>query len=228
MIKTVKILIFCLSLLLISSLSYRFYDKNYAKVYSNLHIINSNVLIKISYTSHGSGILISDEGHVLTNKHVAAAITELSFVKTKNGKTYKIEKVEWLSKDRDLAVIKLKVKKDELRYVKVNCSLNVPKRGDRIKVIGNPLMIRWNMTFGRVTSFYKNSIVTDANIYKGNSGGGLFDSRNRLIGVVYGIVGIGINYGLRTVVVPTGHGLVVSIKDFCEKYEGDVQLSKNL
>ncbi|MCF8262035.1 MAG: trypsin-like peptidase domain-containing protein [Melioribacteraceae bacterium] len=138
----------------------------------------------------GSGVIISDDGYILTNNHVVANASKVSvglFDKRQLDAT-----VVGTDPLTDLAVIK--VEADDLPSSNFGNSDDV-KVGQWVMAIGNPLALSSTVTAGIVSAKgrnlrlirdsygVENFIQTDAAINPGNSGGALVDLRGSLIGI---------------------------------------------
>jgi S1-C subfamily serine protease len=140
----------------------------------------------------GSGFVIDQEGHVVTNNHVAEAAPDL-LVTLADERTVPAEVV---GKDpgSDLAVLKIEVAPEQLTAVEFGESSSL-RVGQRAIAIGNPFGLERTVTTGVISSLGRTLsrpesgfqlaevIQTDAAINPGNSGGPLLDSHGRLIGV---------------------------------------------
>ncbi len=138
-------------------------------------------------TSLGSGVIISDQGFLLTNNHVVQGAEEIQ-VMMLDGRSYSAGLVG-ADPDSDLAV--LKIDADDLPSVVVGQSDNL-RVGDVVLAIGNPFGVGQTVTLGIVSatgrnslgiSTYENFIQTDAAINPGNSGGALINARGELVGI---------------------------------------------
>jgi len=145
----------------------------------------------------GSGVIISDDGYIVTNNHVisdgAEGVAEEITVTLHNKKVYKA-KVIGRDPSSDIAV--LKVDGTSLPYMVYGNSDNV-KLGQWVLAVGYPLTLETTVTAGIVSaksryiginSRQSNSpiesfIQTDAAVNQGNSGGGLFTVDGQLIGI---------------------------------------------
>ncbi|QYJ21845.1 trypsin-like peptidase domain-containing protein [Achromobacter sp. ES-001] len=139
-------------------------------------------------TSLGSGVIVSQDGHVLTNYHVVQAADAIE-VALADGRR-DAAKVVGADPDTDLAVLKL----SSLRTLPVatlaaDRGLRV---GDVVLAIGNPFGVGQTTTQGIVSALgrnglglntYENFIQTDAAINPGNSGGALVDAHGNLVGI---------------------------------------------
>lgn len=139
----------------------------------------------------GSGFVLDNEGHILTNYHVIEGAREVE-VTLFNGKTFQAAPVG-LDPNTDMAVIKIEAPAESLHPVQFGDSTGL-KVGQRVFAIGNPFGLERTLTIGIVSSLNRSirsrnnrtihSIVqTDAAINPGNSGGPLLDSRGLLIGM---------------------------------------------
>lgn len=141
----------------------------------------------------GSGVIVSEDGYIVTNNHVVNDADEVTVSLPGSKKEYKAKVV---GKDplTDLAVIKIDAK--HLNAIKLGDSSKL-KTGDVVFAIGNPFGIGETVTQGIVSGLnrsnvgintYENFIQTDAAINPGNSGGALVDSRGALIGINSAII----------------------------------------
>ncbi|WP_300567182.1 Do family serine endopeptidase [Flavobacterium sp.] len=135
----------------------------------------------------GSGVIISEDGYIVTNNHVVKDATELE-ITLNNNKTYKAKLVGTDSK-MDIAL--LKVDADEkLPYATFGNSDNI-KVGEWVLAVGNPYNLTSTVTAGIVSAKARDLsnngiqsfIQTDAAVNPGNSGGALVNTRGELIGI---------------------------------------------
>lgn len=136
----------------------------------------------------GSGVIVSTEGHVLTNNHVIEGADEI-LVTIGNGKhEYKAKKIG-TDPGTDIAV--LKIEATNLRAVTFADSDKL-RVGDLAIAVGNPFGLTQSVTMGIISALgrggtgitdFENFIQTDASINPGNSGGALVDTEGRLIGI---------------------------------------------
>jgi len=138
----------------------------------------------------GSGVLISNDGYIVTNNHVIEDADEIA-VTTTNRKTYKA-KIIATDKNTDLAVIK--IEGTNLPYLVYGNSDDV-KLGQWVLAIGYPLNLDVTVTAGIVSAKSRSIginkgdrpiesfIQTDAAVNPGNSGGGLINTEGELIGI---------------------------------------------
>ncbi len=144
-------------------------------------------------SSSGSGVIISSDGHIVTNNHVIDGADEVEV--TFNNKRTVTAKVVGKDASFDLAV--LKVQERGLPYLTYGNSDNV-KLGEWVLAVGYPLNLETTVTAGIVSAKYRNIginqrkagssaiesfIQTDAAVNPGNSGGALVNARGELIGI---------------------------------------------
>ncbi len=138
-------------------------------------------------TSLGSGVIISKQGYILTNRHVIAKADAIQVV-LRDGRSAPA-KVVGSDPDTDIAV--LKVNLPHLPVITLGHSDHI-RIGDVVLAIGNPFGVGQTVTMGIVSatgrsrlgvSRFDNFIQTDAPINPGNSGGALVDTNGDLIGI---------------------------------------------
>jgi serine protease Do len=138
-------------------------------------------------TSLGSGVVIDEDGYILTNNHVIEDVDDI-IVTLNNGAKYSAE-VVGTDPLTDLALIRSKTMKDfAVARFGDSDKLEV---GDWVMAIGNPFGYGHTVTVGVVSATgrvigagqYDNFIQTDASINPGNSGGPLFNIRGELVGI---------------------------------------------
>ena len=137
--------------------------------------------------SLGSGVIVSEQGLILTNNHVVAAADEIEIALSDGRKMS--AKVVGTDPDTDLALIK--VDADNLPAITFSSS-DTLSVGDVVLAIGNPFGVGQTVTQGIVSALgrnhlgintYENFIQTDASINPGNSGGALIDAEGNLVGI---------------------------------------------
>lgn len=164
--------------------------------------------------STGSGFLIDDEGHIITNHHVVEG-ADVVWVTFSDGSNCWGE-ILGSDPDSDLAVILV----SDLPPVAVPLALGDSDTlavGQRVIAIGNPFGLRGTMTTGIVSGLGRalraraapsggrfanpEIIQTDATINPGNSGGPLLDSHGRVVGVNTAVSALeGVNRGVGFVI----------------------------
>src|ERR1700720_1435797 len=140
----------------------------------------------------GSGSIIDDRGHILTNFHVVQNANQLE-VQIENDK-YPAT-VVGTDRDNDLAVIKVDVPSSRhLTTVTLGTSSGL-QVGQKVLAIGNPFGLQRTLTTGIISGLERplrdpvsrrtipGAIQTDASINPGNSGGPLLNSKGEMIGI---------------------------------------------
>ncbi|MCY1226910.1 peptidase Do [compost metagenome] len=135
----------------------------------------------------GSGVIISEDGYIVTNNHVIQDASELE-VTLNNSDTYKAKLIGTDSK-MDIALLKIDTGK-KMPYAVFGDSDNV-KVGEWVLAVGNPYNLTSTVTAGIVSAKARNLdqrgiqsfIQTDAAVNPGNSGGALVNTRGELIGI---------------------------------------------
>lgn len=135
----------------------------------------------------GSGVIISENGYIVTNNHVIKDATELE-VTLNNKKAYKAKLIGTDAK-MDIALLKID-SEDKLPYSTFADSDQV-KVGEWVLAVGNPYNLNSTVTAGIVSAKARNLdtngiqsfIQTDAAVNPGNSGGALVNTRGELIGI---------------------------------------------
>lgn len=137
--------------------------------------------------SLGSGVIIGENGHILTNNHVVAGADEITV--TLSDKREFEAKLVGTDKDTDVAVIKIDAK--NLPVVRLGDSDKL-QVGEWVLAIGNPFRLSHTVTAGIVSATgranvnlatYEDFIQTDAAINPGNSGGPLVNIKGEVIGI---------------------------------------------
>jgi Do/DeqQ family serine protease len=135
----------------------------------------------------GSGVIITEDGYIVTNNHVIQDASELE-VTLNNNKSYKAKLVGTDSK-MDIALLKVDTP-DKLPYATFGNSDDI-KVGEWVLAVGNPYNLNSTVTAGIVSAKARNLskdgiqsfIQTDAAVNPGNSGGALVNTRGQLIGI---------------------------------------------
>lgn len=135
----------------------------------------------------GSGVIISQDGYIVTNNHVIDNATQLQ-VTLNNNQTYEAELVG-TDPNSDIALIKIDTE-DKLPYLAFGDSDNT-KIGEWVLAVGNPFNLTSTVTAGIVsakarslqTRSNQSFIQTDAAVNPGNSGGALVNTNGDLIGI---------------------------------------------
>ena len=135
----------------------------------------------------GSGVIISEDGYIVTNNHVVKDASEIE-ITLNNKKSYQAKLIGTDSK-MDIALLKIDAK-EKLPYT-VFANSDSVKIGEWVLAVGNPYNLTSTVTAGIVsakardldTSGIHSFIQTDAAVNPGNSGGALVNTRGELIGI---------------------------------------------
>lgn len=164
---------------------------------SKLKNKGSSIFLKDGTTKLGlgTGMIVSEDGYILTNEHVSGSKYSNCYVTLENGKNYNAS-VVWSDTDLDLSIIKINVK--GLPYVTLGDSSST-KVGETVYAIGNPIGFEFQrtVTSGIISardrtikieeeeksSYMEDLIQTDATINPGNSGGPLINVEGKVIGI---------------------------------------------
>jgi serine protease Do len=179
--------------------------------------------------SSGSGVIISDDGYIVTNYHVIEDAHSIEVVMNNNQHFF--AKVIGRDPSTDLALLKVKAK--NLPFVKYGDSDRITA-GEWVLAIGNPFELNSTVTAGIISAKARNIgilrdknnlqiesfIQTDAAVNPGNSGGALVNLRGELIGINSAIATSTGSYSGYSFAIPTG--LVKKIMDDLLEY-GQVQ-----
>ena len=182
----------------------------------------------LSDSGQGSGVILSSDGYIVTNKHVVGSGTDFSIVfSDESSARATLVGYDSLS---DIAI--LKTEKEGLVPMELGSSEDLTV-GQTLLAIGNPYGYTWSLTSGMVSgvermvststsaSVIPNMIQTDALINPGNSGGPLLDTQGRMVGLVYSIYSTsgsaqGISFALP----------VESVRDIAEKIIKEGKVSR--
>ena len=145
-------------------------------------------------TGAGSGVIISEDGYIVTNHHVISGVDKITvFVMDDNGEETTYEaKLIGSSESNDIAVLKIEAEGLNAAAFGDSDQLEI---GELAVAIGNPMgTVHSSVTAGIISATEReltiddvtiSAIQTDAAINPGNSGGALFDSYGNVIGIVY-------------------------------------------
>jgi serine peptidase DegS len=138
-------------------------------------------------TNLGSGVIISNEGYIITNQHVIDGADEI-LISLPDGRGSQAVLIGE-DKETDIAILQIPI--SGLSSIKI--APNNPVRvGDVVLAIGNPLNVGQTVTMGIISATgrnriglntFENFIQTDAAINPGNSGGALVNAKGELIGI---------------------------------------------
>ena len=135
----------------------------------------------------GSGVIVSENGYILTNNHVVQGADEIK-VLLSDKREFK-GKIVGSDPKTDLAVVKIDAR--DLPVIQIGSSGKL-KTGDVVLAIGNPFGLNQTITMGIVSAVgrsnvgladYVDFIQTDAAINPGNSGGALVNTSGQLVGI---------------------------------------------
>lgn len=136
----------------------------------------------------GSGVIMSNDGYILTNKHVVENADQI-VIALQNGLISTNVRLVGDDSFTDLAV--LKIEAENLPTIPQNTERKI-QVGDVVLAIGNPLNLGQSITQGIVSAIGRNTLTesgrqnfiqTDVSINQGNSGGALINSAGELIGI---------------------------------------------
>ena len=150
-------------------------------------------------TAEGSGVIISEDGYILTNNHIVNTSSTSSFYEVGNANKVTVtlfnDETEYeatiigTDEQTDLAVIK--IDKTGLTAAELGDSDSM-QVGEFVMAIGNPLGLQSSVSSGMISAVNRkvtnegvtyNLIQTDAAINTGNSGGALVNSKGQVIGI---------------------------------------------
>lgn len=163
---------------------------------SKVKNIGSTIFLKdgSSKLGLGTGLIVTDNGYILTNAHVSGEKYSTCYVTLETGEVF-TGNVVWSDMDVDLAILKISAK--NLIYAKLGDSDNI-KVGEKVYAIGNPIGFEFErtVTSGIISaidrtikieeeedSYMSNLIQTDATINLGNSGGPLINIDGEVVGI---------------------------------------------
>jgi serine protease Do len=137
-------------------------------------------------SSLGSGVIVTNEGHIITNNHVVAQVDEIE-VQLSDGQT---KKARLVGADEQVDLAVLKIDNPGVKPLKLADSDTV-QPGDFVLAIGNPFGFEETVTDGIISSkgrpnrsdFFGDLLQTNAAINPGNSGGPLINLRGEVIGI---------------------------------------------
>jgi serine protease Do len=136
--------------------------------------------------SLGSGVIVTNEGHIITNNHVVDQVDEIE-VQLSDGQT---KKARLVGADEQVDLAVLKIDNPGVKPLKLADS-DAVQPGDFVLAIGNPFGFEETVTEGIISSkgrpnrsdFFGELLQTDAAINPGNSGGPLINLRGEVIGI---------------------------------------------
>jgi serine protease Do len=135
----------------------------------------------------GSGVIISEDGYIVTNNHVVKDASEIE-ITLNNKKSYT---AKLIGTDSKMDIALLKINADEKLPYTAFANSDAVKVGEWVLAVGNPYNLTSTVTAGIVSAKARNLdtngiqsfIQTDAAVNPGNSGGALVNTRGELIGI---------------------------------------------
>lgn len=178
-------------------------------------------------SGYGSGVIISDDGYIITNNHVVENAESVDV--TLNDKRTFTAQVIGRDPSSDIALIKIKA--DNLPYIKYGDSEQL-RLGEWVLAVGNPFNLTSTVTAGIVSakgrSFtlpdgtyrIESFIQTDAALNMGNSGGALVNTKGLLVGITSAIISPNGAYAGNSFAIPVT--IVKKVVDDLKEF-GEVQ-----
>jgi Do/DeqQ family serine protease len=135
----------------------------------------------------GSGVIISEDGYIVTNNHVIQGASEIE-ITLNNKKSYT---ATFIGADSKMDIALIKIDSDEKLPYAVFGDSDAVKEGEWVLAVGNPFNLTSTVTAGIISAKARNLgtqgiqsfIQTDAVVNPGNSGGALVNTRGDLIGI---------------------------------------------
>lgn len=164
-----------------------FFDDPFFRRFFGDQFPHPNIPRERKEQSLGSGVIVSEDGYIVTNNHVIEKAEEIK-VLLSNKRDYKA-KLVGADPKTDIAVIKIEAK--GLTALPWGDSDKL-KVGEVVFAIGNPFGLNQTVTMGVISAVgranvgiadYEDFIQTDAAINPGNSGGALLNARGELVGI---------------------------------------------
>lgn len=213
-------------------------------IYAANKVLPSMVSISVEYdvnymgmtrtsSGSGSGVIISEDGYILTNNHVVSSSDSSAFYQVTDAKSIKVKiygddteyeaKIVGTDSQTDLAV--LKIEKTGLTPAELGDSSSV-QVGEFVLAIGDPYGLQYSVTAGIISALNREMTVegtsytviqADCAINSGNSGGALVNSKGQVIGITtLKLAGTGIE----------GVSFAIPINDTIEVYKGLIENGK--
>ena len=164
-------------------------DINITNKYSYNHVYNSvkNSVVTIKTNKgRGSGVIVTDDGHVVTNEHVIRGASRVKIISLDNNVYF--AKVVGIDAITDIALLKSDFKGKAISF----SDSSAVKIGDVVLAIGNPFGVGQTLTKGIISRTNSGHITenpldeflqSDAAINPGNSGGAMVNIKGDLIGI---------------------------------------------
>jgi len=176
-------------------------DQTPSSVYTSTY---KSVVVIRSIIGQGSGFVIDDQGHIVTNWHVVEgqATVEVEFYDRSRGSALIVGDDPY----SDIAVITATLKPADLPYLEFGNS-SLCSVGQEVVAVGNPLGLTGSLSSGHISQVNKrvdvsgvplvvNSIQLDLSIAPGSSGGPLLDLSGKAIGITNAGTTYGINFAI--------------------------------
>jgi len=155
--------------------------------------------MKKAVAGSGSGVILSEDGYILTNNHVISSADSSSFYQVSDAKSIKVKiygddteySAEIIGTDSQTDLAVLKIDKTGLTAAEFGDSSSV-QIGEFVLAIGNPYNLDYSVTAGIISALNRemtventtyNVIQADCAINSGNSGGALVNSKGEVIGI---------------------------------------------
>lgn len=155
--------------------------------------------MKKAVAGSGSGVIISEDGYILTNNHVISSADSSSFYQVSDAKSIKVKiygdeteyEAEIIGTDSQTDLAVLKIDKTGLTPAELGDSSSI-QIGEFVLAIGNPYELDYSVTAGIISALNRemtventtyNVIQADCAINSGNSGGALVNSKGQVIGI---------------------------------------------
>lgn len=155
--------------------------------------------MKKAVAGSGSGVILSEDGYILTNNHVISSADSSSFYQVSDAKSIKVKiygddteySAEIIGTDSQTDLAVLKIDKTGLTAAELGDSSSV-QIGEFVLAIGNPYELDYSVTAGIISALNRemtventtyNVIQADCAINSGNSGGALVNSKGEVIGI---------------------------------------------
>lgn len=179
-------------------------------IYAAQKALHSMVSISVEYdvnymgmkkpvAGSGSGVILSEDGYILTNNHVISSADSSSFYQVSDAKSIKVKiygddteySAEIIGTDSQTDLAVLKIDKTGLTPAELGDSSSV-QIGEFVLAIGNPYNLDYSVTAGIISALNRemtventtyNVIQADCAINSGNSGGALVNSKGEVIGI---------------------------------------------
>ncbi|MGI8601527.1 MAG: trypsin-like peptidase domain-containing protein [Verrucomicrobiales bacterium] len=178
----------------------------------------------IAQTGLGSGVIVTKEGHVVTNYHVVEGVDEIQVTTFDNTKSLATKIGE--DPDADIAILKIQNPKVKEYPALSFADSDKVKVGEAVWAIGNPFGLSESVTQGIISHRDRqfsdrdpSKFQTDAVINPGNSGGPLVNTRGEIVGI-----NVAIFTGQQNVQVWQGVGFAIPAKDVRRAFRRIMQI----